>query len=559
MYPDLIGQKVMIIAIGTGNSENKREVHFVPRKGVTIYSVLVSCPGDVLDYMEAIEESVGNFNRTFGPINNIEVAIKHWSTDSYPQSGDRPQELLNKQLVRDCDAAIAIFWTRFGSPTGKYDSGTEEEIEEMLAMGKQVFMYFLEAPVTPSDLNMHQYQKVLDFKENYKDKGIYATVKDKHEFQRELTNHLGLYLLQQIVGKEDANTGKAKPILKIRDINAPTGKDCVLHKYNLCDSRFMDEKKGDIVEKIRVLKNTSLPVHMEIQPKSSKDVIEGPSSLLKTINIETLGYKANMLSGTIEDVVVGEDRKAIINGFLDAEQIAVDDDFWNLGTLKKRSSPFAAPLGYRGPLLEGTEEEQERYGLLKTLYQDVQSYNEYKDYFSYLDRMSVAKLAVTNVGRSHDEDIDVRLMIPKGCLVKYGDLSYPGRSIIKTLLQMKFANFIFSIDETDTVEEYGYYPLQPPTLTYPAPLEPFYKADCLGDYENCKREYLKALSTLFLYKVFENEENDILIFHVDYLKHNTSMAFPSVLIFEDAPAYIEYEISSKYIPEVQKGRLKFEQ
>ena len=167
----------------------------MPRKGVTIYSVLVSCPGDVLDYMEAIEESVGNFNRTFGPINNIEVAIKHWSTDSYPQSGDRPQELLNKQLVRDCDAAIAIFWTRFGSPTGKYDSGTEEEIEEMLAMGKQVFMYFLEATVTPSDLKKHQYQKVLDFKENYKDKGIYATVKDKHKFQRELTNHLGLYLL----------------------------------------------------------------------------------------------------------------------------------------------------------------------------------------------------------------------------------------------------------------------------------------------------------------------------------------------------------------------------
>lgn len=28
--------------------------------------------------------------------NNPEVVPKHWSTDSYPQSGDRPQELLNK-------------------------------------------------------------------------------------------------------------------------------------------------------------------------------------------------------------------------------------------------------------------------------------------------------------------------------------------------------------------------------------------------------------------------------------------------------------------------------
>ena len=34
--------------------------------------------------------------------------------------------------MRDCDAAVAIFWTKFGTPTDKYGSGTEEEIEEML-------------------------------------------------------------------------------------------------------------------------------------------------------------------------------------------------------------------------------------------------------------------------------------------------------------------------------------------------------------------------------------------------------------------------------------------
>ena len=39
------------------------------------------------------------------------------STDSYPQSGDRAQEVLNKQFVRECDAAVALFWTKFGTPT----------------------------------------------------------------------------------------------------------------------------------------------------------------------------------------------------------------------------------------------------------------------------------------------------------------------------------------------------------------------------------------------------------------------------------------------------------
>ena len=114
----------------------------MPRIGITAYDLLISCPSDVVDYLEILKESVESFNRTFGAINNIEVVTKHWSTDSYPETGDKPQELLNKQFVRECDAAVALFWTRFGTPTDKYGSGTEEEIEEMLSTGKQVFIYF---------------------------------------------------------------------------------------------------------------------------------------------------------------------------------------------------------------------------------------------------------------------------------------------------------------------------------------------------------------------------------------------------------------------------------
>lgn len=62
---------------------------------------------------------------------------------------------------------FAIFWTRFGTPTDKYGSGTEEEIEEMLSAGKQVFMYFLDAPKNPSKVDMEQYKKLENFKEKY--------------------------------------------------------------------------------------------------------------------------------------------------------------------------------------------------------------------------------------------------------------------------------------------------------------------------------------------------------------------------------------------------------
>ena len=96
----------------------------MPRVGITAYDLLISCPGDVNGFIDIIRECVDNFNRVYGNINNMEIATKHWSTDSYPQSGDKPQELLNKQFVRECDAAVAIFWTKFGTPTDKYGSGT---------------------------------------------------------------------------------------------------------------------------------------------------------------------------------------------------------------------------------------------------------------------------------------------------------------------------------------------------------------------------------------------------------------------------------------------------
>ena len=44
----------------------------------------------------------------------------------------------------------------------------------MLSVGKQVFMYFLDAPINPSKVDKNQYQKVLEFREKYRDRGIYA-------------------------------------------------------------------------------------------------------------------------------------------------------------------------------------------------------------------------------------------------------------------------------------------------------------------------------------------------------------------------------------------------
>ena len=111
-------------------------------KSVIVYDILISCPGDVIDELNTIDKVVEQFNQQFQDTLNIGIRTRHWSKSSYVQSGGKPQELLNQQFVNDCDAAIAVFGTRFGTPTDEYGSGSEEEIEIMLKEGKQVFMYF---------------------------------------------------------------------------------------------------------------------------------------------------------------------------------------------------------------------------------------------------------------------------------------------------------------------------------------------------------------------------------------------------------------------------------
>jgi len=166
----------------------------MPRE-IIQYDLLISCPGDVSDEIKAIEEIVKSFNITYSDVLGLSIQVKHWSYSSYPESGGNPQALLNKQFIEKCDAAVAIFWTRFGTPTDEYGSGTEEEIELMIKAGKQVFLYFSDAPVSLSIVDKGQRDRIETFKERYRDRGIFWTYYTVDEFSKLFKAHLDFHFL----------------------------------------------------------------------------------------------------------------------------------------------------------------------------------------------------------------------------------------------------------------------------------------------------------------------------------------------------------------------------
>src|SRR4051812_20415764 len=94
---------------------------------VKLVKLALCGPGDVAKEIALAQAVINEWNVQHGEATGFWVKHQHWSTDSHPELGDRPQAIINKQMIDDSEVLVAIFWSRFGTPTGAADSGTEEE------------------------------------------------------------------------------------------------------------------------------------------------------------------------------------------------------------------------------------------------------------------------------------------------------------------------------------------------------------------------------------------------------------------------------------------------
>ena len=95
-----------------------------------IIKCFVASPSDVQEERNACDEVVESINRSLGVSLNIRLETVRWEKDAHAAVGTDGQAVINEQLHPE-DAAffIGIFWTRFGAPTPRAESGTQEEFE----------------------------------------------------------------------------------------------------------------------------------------------------------------------------------------------------------------------------------------------------------------------------------------------------------------------------------------------------------------------------------------------------------------------------------------------
>lgn len=112
--------------------------------------LLISAPGDVpRDDMAVIRKTISQWNLNLGRVVGLTVLPVSWTEHAVAEFGERPQAILNHQIVEEADLAVALFYDRLGTPTGEAESGTVEEVNVLVAAGKSVAVLVNSAPRAP--------------------------------------------------------------------------------------------------------------------------------------------------------------------------------------------------------------------------------------------------------------------------------------------------------------------------------------------------------------------------------------------------------------------------
>ncbi len=182
----------------------------------TLIKVFVASPGDVNRERDSLLGIVNELNRTCDALlgkSVIRLELLRWEADSFPDAG-RPQALITEQ-IGDYDIFIGILSTRFGTPSGKAGSGTEEEFLDAYANWEKkkkphICLYFNKAaiPLQRNTEFVKQLLQIAEFREKWAGKILYWDYEGEGFFAETVRPHLA-----QIVGSMFRN--QTIPDLKI--------------------------------------------------------------------------------------------------------------------------------------------------------------------------------------------------------------------------------------------------------------------------------------------------------------------------------------------------------
>jgi hypothetical protein len=158
-----------------------------------VYRCMIISPGDLDSACRAVEEQINLWNGHVGTGLNVRIDGIRGRLHVRPAMGDRPQAIVNQQLLDDADFGIALFWSRLGTPTGTHPSGSVEEIARLENAGKPVMVYFSNEPV-PQDTvkgpDADQFAKLQQLRGDYERRALLGAFDSVDDLRSQLNLHV---------------------------------------------------------------------------------------------------------------------------------------------------------------------------------------------------------------------------------------------------------------------------------------------------------------------------------------------------------------------------------
>ncbi len=279
------------------SSDNLHE-GFIVSYDAKVYNVMIASPGDVASERNIVREILYEWNTVNSMQRNMVLLPLTWETHMSPEMGTSPQEIINKRILNKCDLLVGVFWTRVGTATGGYASGTVEEIEKHLKSGKPTMLYFSNQPVHPDTVDTQQIGKLKDFKKSCQKRGLCEAYDSYSDFKQKLYRQL------QIKINQDGYFRVVDQNLEIPTVVRPSESNVVALSHEgrvLLKEASMDEH-GAIIH-VKTLGGTTIQTNGKnmVAYNDPRDIAKWESALNELITAKLIvdqGYKGELFDLT---------------------------------------------------------------------------------------------------------------------------------------------------------------------------------------------------------------------------------------------------------------------
>jgi len=160
--------------------------------------IFIASPSDVVHYRKITSELIEEINGILhAQGSRIRGKAVGWETLS-PGVGEDGQDVINRQVGDNFDIFVGILWHRFGTPTNRAESGTEEEFNRALELHRRspnrIKVLTYKCNVGPDDLESVdpvQLGKLNDFVKHLRAAGVfYQPFSTEEQFIKNLRLHL---------------------------------------------------------------------------------------------------------------------------------------------------------------------------------------------------------------------------------------------------------------------------------------------------------------------------------------------------------------------------------